>query len=408
MCEPTSAELENFDLRHLPAEFFHDPYPWYRGLRALNPVHVCPDDSLFLTAYDDIARVYRDPVRFISDKRHLFGPKFGVGSAFYRHHTTSLVFSDPPYHTRVRQIIMNALHPRMVRALEADVTAVVDRLLDDLEPRDECDLVTDFAAPIPLEIIGNLLRVPRSDRGPLRQWSLAILGALEFMLSDTERCHGERAVEDFSAYLTELIADRRAQLSNDPTDLLSALIRGTPEGDQCTTEELIQNCIFLLNAGHETTTNLIANGVYALLSHPEELQRLRDNRGLIKPAIEECLRFESPNQLGNRELAVDAAIGTDVFPAGTQIVLCIGAANRDPSHFPDPDRFDITRSPNKHLAFASGIHMCAGMAVARLEGRVAVGRLIDRFPQLRLVAPASRQARARFRGFATLPITTRQ
>ena len=393
-----------FDLEHLPPDFIDDPFPYYHALREHDPLHRCPDGSYLLTRYADLATAYRRR-EFISDKKALFRPKFGDGP-LYRHHTTSLVFNDPPYHTRVRSLIAGALKPQAVKAMEEPLASLVDRLLDDVEEKGSFDLIEDYAVQIPIEIIGNLLRVPREERGPLRGWSLLILGALEPRISDEALAAGNRAVEDFCEYLKGLVADRRKNLSDDVGDILSRLIIGEKNGERLTEEELLQNCIFLLNAGHETTTNLIGNGIYCLLTHPEQLQRLKENPGLIKSTVEEVLRYESSNQLGNRMVAEDTELDGVAMPAGTQVTLCIGAANRDPAQFPDSERFDIGRTPNNHFAFATGIHACVGMPLARLEGRVAISKMIDRFPKLRLAGTAVRQPRARFRGFKTVPLKT--
>ncbi len=214
---------------------------------------------------------------------------------------------------------------------------------------------------------------------------------------------GNQAVSDFLAYLRVLVAARRKNPGDPRRDVLTRLIQGERDGERLSETELLHNCIFILNAGHETTTNLIGNGIYALLQAPEAAAQLRRQPELINSAIEEFLRFESSNQLGNRIATADVEIGGTVMPADTQITLCIGAANRDPAHFTDPDRLDITRKPNKHLAFAQGVHACAGMNVARLEGRIALSRLLNRFPQLHLDGLPQRSRRARFRGFSRLP-----
>ncbi len=397
---PSRESAFGFDLRSLPSGFFDDPFPWYHALRRYDPVHLSPDGSYLLTRYADCAAVYRD-ARCISDKQRLFRPKFG-DSPLYQHHTTSLVFSDPPYHTRVRHLITGALKPQAVKSIVPSLESLVDGLLDEIEEQGSFDVIVDFAVAIPIEIIGNLLRVPRDERAPMRGWSRAILGALEPTLTPEQLDAGNTAVVEFCDYLRTLVADRRKNLSADESDILSQLIRGE-NGERLSEEELLQNCIFLLNAGHETTTNLIGNGVHSLLTHPEELARLRAEPGLIKTAIEEILRYQSPNQLGNREVAEDLSCGGIDMAAGTQVSMCIGAANRDPEQFPEPDRFDIGRTPNSHLAFASGRHICAGMSVARLEGKIAIARIVERFPELRLTGDAVRSRRARFRGFESIP-----
>jgi cytochrome P450 len=390
-----------FDPNTLAPAFYANPYPTYAALREYDPVHRCPDGTWFLTRYADLDHIYRDRTHFSSDKKSVFAPKFGVDSLLYEHHTTSLVFNDPPYHTRVRRPIVGALTPHVLQAMEPQIITLVDGLLDRLEQKRQFDLIEDFAAAIPVEVIGNLLKVPREDRDPLRGWSLAILGALEPTISEQQRACGDRAVREFTDYLRILIeARRRAPLDN---DLLTRLL----QGPELSLTELLHNCVFLLNAGHETTTNLIGNGLHLLLTHPESLQRLKATPELISSTIEECLRYESPNQLGNRLVIERTRIRDVTFEPGTYLTLCIGAANRDPDEFPHPDTFDISRKPNRHLAFAAGAHACAGMSVARLEAQVAIPRLIHRFPSMQLAGEPVRGGRARFRGFRSLPALSR-
>jgi cytochrome P450 len=392
-----------FDLSAPPDEFYEDPFPTYHALRRWDPVHRGPDGSYFLTRYDDVVAVYRDHHRFSSDKQVEFAPRFGE-SPLYEHHTTSVVFRDPPDHTRIRKLFAPAFTPRALTALQARVVTLVDSLLDGAAARGGMNVVEDFAAALPIALIGDMLGVPRDERGPLRDWSLAILGALE-MAPGAERLElGNRAVEEFKAYLRRLIADRRRRPGQDPGEILTALIAAEDAGDRLTEVELLHQCIFLLNAGHETTTNLIANAVAALIEHPAEWTRLRADPGLLESAVEEFLRYQSPNQLGNRRLLADAVVGGVALPAGTLVTLGIGAANRDPAQFPEPDRLDLGRTPNRHLAFITGIHACAGMWLARMEGHVALGRLAARFERLRAVAAPVRARRARFRVVSSFAI----
>jgi cytochrome P450 len=399
-----AAVAREFNLYKLTPAFLEDPFPVYHALRHHSPVHRMPDGSVFLSRYADVLEVYRDR-RMSSDKTKEFGPKFGDGG-LYRHHTTSLVFNDPPLHTRVRKLLAEAFTPRAMRQMEPSIIAMVDGFLDDAAARQQVDLIGDFAFALPVGVICDMLGVPVADRDRLRDWAVTILGALEPVISDDHLHRGNAAVEGFSAYLKDLIDERRKALRDD--DILSRLIMGEVEGEGLTEEELIQNCIFLLNAGHETTTNLIGNGIAALLAFPGELQRLRDNPEMMDSAIEEFLRFESSNQLGNRRVTVETRIGDEVLSPGTVIHLGIGAANRDPAMFPDPDRLDITRSPNRHLAFGWGAHVCMGNTLARMEGRIAIRGLLDRFATIEPDGPSARTGRARFRGFRTFPVRLRQ
>jgi cytochrome P450 len=392
-----------FDPAHPTPEFYDDPYPTYRALHTHDPVHRCPDGSLFLVRHADLHRVYRDPKTFSSDKKQQFRPLFG-DSPLYEHHTTSLVFNDPPLHTHVRKAIGDALAQRTLVAMEPGLRRLVDDLLDRLAERRSFDLIEDFASVIPVEVIGNLLRIPREDRGRLRRWAAAILGALEFDLPREKRELGNQCVVEFVAYLEDLVAERRANLSEDDDDILSRLIRWESDGFRLSDAQLYHQCIFLLNAGHETTTNLLGNGVHALLTHRPQLQRLLADPALIGSAVEEFLRYESPVQLGNRLTAAAVKFGGMAIAAGTTLHLGIGAANRDPLAYPDPDRLDIGRNPRDHLAFGGGIHTCAGLNVARLEARIAIAELMARFPRLALDGAPQRDRRTRFRGFVSMPV----
>ena len=403
-----------FDLRALPADFYANPYPVYALLRETGPVKRMPDGSYFLTRYDDLVSVYRDAQTFSSDKKVEFTPKYGAGSPLLEHHTTSLVFNDPPLHTRVRKLIMGALTRRAIADMEPGLVSLVDGLLDRIEAKGGGDLIEDYASAIPVEIIGNLLGVPHQDRGPLRGWSLAILGALEPRLTPEQEALGNRSVTEFSAYLRELIAHRRAHPGDPEHDVLTRLIQGEVAGERLTQAELLQNCVFILNAGHETTTNLIGNALVALQEWPGERSALLGRMSRLAPgsaeleedlglAVDEFLRFESSNQLGNRRAVRACEVGGVPLEEGALVTLCIGAANRDPAQFADPDRLDLRRENNRHLAFGFGIHQCAGLSLARLEGRVAIGRFLRRFPAYRLSAPPLRGGRARFRGFLHAP-----
>ena len=425
----------SFDLRALPDDFYANPYPVYDALRQHEPVRRMPDGSWFLTRYADLVAVYWDAQTFSSDKRVEFGPKYnhapfngGNPSPLFQHHTSSLVFNDPPLHSRVRKLIMGALSRRAIDDLEPGLVTLVDGLLAGIALNGGGDLVEDFASAIPVEIIGNLLGVPHADRGPLRGWSLAILGALEPKLTPEQEARGNRSVTEFTAYLKDLVAERRKRPGDPQHDVLTRLIqgdagdaRGLASGGQLSEAELLQNCVFILNAGHETTTNLIGNALVALHEWPEEKTRLllkheltmNSGRWLeanLTLAIDEFLRFESSNQLSNRRAVKACNVGGIDMPEGALITLCIGAANRDPAQFANPNVLDLTRGDerlgqpaNRHLAFGFGIHQCAGLSLARLEGRIAIGRFLQRFPNYRLTAAPLRGGRARFRGFLQAP-----
>ena len=408
-----AAIAQSFDLRALPADFHADPYPVYDALRDRSPVRAMPDGSWFLTRYADLVTVYRDAQTFRSDKQVEFRPKYG-DSLLFEHHTTSLVFNDPPLHTRVRRLIMGALTRRAIAEMESGLIELVDRLLDEIEARGGGDLVEDYASAIPVEVIGNLLGVPHADRSPLRAWSLAILGALEPALTPAQQQLGNDSVAAFKDYLVGLVAERRRRPGDPEHDVLTRLIQGDPRDGVLSETELLHNCIFILNAGHETTTNLIGNALVGLDTHRDARVRLLTDLASAGPdeparaacldlAVDEFLRFESSNQLGNRRAVAACQVGGIDLPEGALLTLCIGAANRDPAQFADPQRLDLRRTDNRHLAFGFGVHQCAGLSLARLEGRIAIGRFIERFPEFRLKGPPTRGGRARFRGFLGAP-----
>ncbi len=317
-----------FDLRKLDRRFLEDPYPVYRALREHDPVHRMPDGSYFLSRYEDCAEVYRDPACWSSDKKIDFRPNF-ADSLLYEHHTTSLVFNDPPYHTRVRKLLAPAFTPRALKALQPRIEALVDRLLDRAAERRSFDLIDDFAAAIPVQLIGDMLGVPSDERGPLRAWSLAILGALEPVLGREQFERGVTAVAEFKVYLIDLVGRRIHEEQGHEGEIFSTLIANSdfaaPGGAQerLSELELLHNCIFLLNAGHETTTNLIGNSIDLLIRNPDAMRELRDNPDCIDTAVEEFLRMESSNQLGNRRATRDTRLGgVDIPPAA----MCTSAS----------------------------------------------------------------------------------
>jgi cytochrome P450 len=395
-------DIADFQLTRVPQDFFDDPYRYYRALRAADPLHPLEGGGIFLSRYDDAVAVYRSPAAS-SDKKVEFKPKLG-DSPLFEHHTTSLVFNDPPLHTRVRRLIMGAVNQRAIARMELQVTRLVDSLLDDIEEKKRVDFIADFAAQIPIEVIGNLLDIPRPERSPLRGWSTAILSGLEPKLSPEMFELGNRAVREFLTFLEALISERRKSPGDPQSDVLTRLIQGENDGERLTETELHHQCIFLLNAGHETTTNLLGNGLHALLRSENQLEKVAKDPALVGSAVEEMLRYDGPIQLNNRRLVAPMEIGGTTFPAGMLITIGIGAANHDPAQFPDPDRFDVARKPNRHVAFGHGDHVCVGMNVARMEGRIAFARLLQRFPKIQRDGEPERDQRVRFRGFRKLPV----
>ena len=397
MAKLTPDTAHEFQLSKVDAAFACDPYDDYRTLREHAPLCVQADASVVVTRYEDVKKALGDANTFSSDKRVDFYPRFG-DSPLYEHHTTSIVFNDPPYHTRVRKLLGPFFAARVLRQMETSIRRMVDRLLDDAAEKGQLDVVNDFANLIPLNLIGDLLGVPPNHREPLKDWATTILGALEPVRSAEQLAVGNQAVEDFKQYLRELIvAKRKNPPGPDEMDVLWALVEASEGGDGLSELEILHNSIFMLNAGHDTTGSLIANGVDLLLNHPAQKQRLIEQPALIKPAIEEMLRLESPLQIGNRRTTVDTELGGQTIPAGTFLHLIIASANRDADVFDRPDDFIVDRAPNRHLAFSHGIHTCAGNSVARIEASLAFGRLLERFPNFKRASDTVRPHRSRFR-----------
>jgi len=383
--------------------FVADPYPTYHRLRAEDPVHHSPLGFWVLTRYEDVSAVLRDP-RFIKEPlAALVAARFGAdvprGIGF------SMLDRDPPDHTRLRSLVSKAFTPRVVEGLRPRIQQIVDGLIARAQAAGSMDLIEEFAYPIPVNVICEMMGVPVEDHERFKGWSLDIARGLDSILlppdSDVPRCSAA-ARHAISDYFRQLIAARRASARG---DLLSALIAAEEAGDKLNEEELIATCILLLIAGHETTVNLIGNGVLALLRHPDELRRLRQTPALITSAVEELLRYDGPVQRTARVAGDDVTIGGRTIRKGDMVMPFIGAADRDPAQFPDPDRLDLARSDNRHIAFGWGIHFCLGAPLARVEGQIAIDTLVRRLPRLALVEEhAEYRHSLTLRGLKTLPV----
>jgi len=384
-------------------EFLADPYPTYHRLRAEDPVHQSPLGFWVLTRYDDVSAVLRDP-RFIKEPlAALVAARFGAEVP--RGVGLSMLDRDPPDHTRLRGLVSKAFTPRVVDGLRSRIQQIVDELITRVQAAGSMDVIEEFAYPIPVNVICEMLGVPLADHERFKGWSLDIARGLDsiWLPPDSEvprrSAASRHAIND---YFRGLIAQRRASPRG---DLLSALIAAEEAGDKLNEEELLATCILLLIAGHETTVNLIGNGVLALLRNPGELERLRATPGLITNAVEELLRYDGPVQRTARVASAPATIGGRTIAKGEMVMPFIGAADRDPSQFPDPDRLDLTRADNRHIAFGWGIHFCLGAPLARVEGQIAIDALVRRLPRLELMtdAPEYRQSLT-LRGLKTLPV----
>jgi len=385
-------------------EFLADPYPTYHRLRDEDPVHHSPLDFWVLTRYEDVVAVLRDP-RFIKEPLvSVVAARFGVtvppGVGL------SMLDRDPPDHTRLRSLVSKAFTPRVVEGLRPRIQKIVDDLITRAEAVGRMDLIEEFAYPIPVNVICEMLGVPIEDHERFKGWSLDIARGLDSVWLPPESEIPKRsgaARHAIGDYMRGLIAERRASPRG---DLLSALIAAEEAGDKLSEDELIATCILLLIAGHETTVNLIGNGTLALLRHPEELRRLRETPGLITSAVEELLRYDGPVQRTARITSTEVTIGGRTIGKGEMVMPFIGAADRDPSQFTGPDRLDLGRTDNRHIAFGWGIHFCLGAPLARIEGQIAIDTLVRRLPRLTLVddEPEYRQSLT-LRGLKALPVT---
>ncbi len=398
-------DLRNFDLRAVPDAYLNNPYEFLAKLRAASPVYRNPDDSYVLTRYEDMEAIYRDPSRWRSGKKKAFAQKFGA-TPLFEHHTTSVVFSDPPDHTRIRKLFQFAFTNKALKNFEQRIAALVDTYLDQMADQGGMEVVGGFSFKLPIEVVCDMLGVPAEDRLLLRDWANAILTALEPSITQAQFDGGNRAVEEFKTYLRDLLAHRRANPSTAKEhEVLQVLADAEADGQQLTEIELLHQCIFMLNAGHETSTNMLSHGIHELLIRPESFRRLRQEPELINTAVEEVLRFQAPIQINNREATEDTDIGGVMIPKGTNVHLMINAGNRDGAVFEQPDEFDIARKPNRHLSFGLGIHICAGNNLARLEARIAFARFAERFPNAAVTAPPQIANRVRFREIERLDIT---
>jgi cytochrome P450 len=387
--------------------FFADPYPVYRRLQEEAPVHWCaPWRQWVVTRHADVQRVLKHPEEFSSsgwELRFLAQLPEDARSALpeiHRHYSTAVLSNtDPPAHRRLRTMVVKSFTPRVLRALAPQIEALVGRMLGALGER--TDLVADFAYPLPAIVIAQLLGAPEEERERYAGWSADIVDFVGTGRPDAARAHNaERSLAAFRAHLEELIAARRAQ----PRDDLISLLAGEHDGERLSEDELVSTCITLLFAGHETTANLIAGGVLTLLRHPEQLELVRDDPGLTAGAVEEILRFEGPVQRVRRVATRDLEIGGRQIAAGDLVMAFLGAANRDPEAFAEPDRFDITRDTS-HLAFGQGIHFCVGAGLSRIEAPLALDAILAREPALAVPDHEIRwRPNLTFRGLQKLPL----
>jgi len=392
----------------LRPEIAADPYPLYHRLRSEDPVRWdAPLNAWVVTRYADVqsalgdARLSAERINLSTEwlpeaMRQTLGPVFRALSR-------QMLFLDPPDHTRLRGIVNKAFTPRVVEGTRPRIQAIVDDLLDAVQEASRMDVIQDFAYPLPAIVIAEMLGVPPEDRDQFRLWSDdfgALIGRSDLTLDGATRAL--RGVAAFMDYFRDIVARRRASPRD---DLMQALIAAEDRGDALTEEELLANCVLLLAAGHGTTTHLIGNGLLALLRKPDQLRKLRDDPSSIAAAVTEVLRYDSPVQATGRVAAEALPIGARRVGVGEGVILCLGAANRDPEQFADPDRLDIGRRANRPIAFGHGIHFCLGAPLARIEAQMAFATLLRRVPGLRLETDVLEwEPSLSFRGLARLPV----
>ena len=386
-----------------------NPYPFYAGLRSEDPVHW--DEELgfwVLTRYADIASVYQD-ARFSraqglrSGYERLPESEQTIAEPVYRCFSKTMFYSDPPYHTRLRGLVNSAFTPTAVEQMRPYVQRTVDTLLDAVQANGKMDAIRDFAYPLPIFVITQMLGLPTEERAQFKKWSDDLFAILGSVPHSPELMEGAaRSLNALTDYITQLSEARR---KHPQEDLLTALVEATENGEQLTQEELVANMIILLSAGHETTINLIGNGLLALLQNPDQLQKLRAQPNLVASAVEEMMRYDNPVQIAYRSAAEDVEIGGKHIRKGQLVNSVLAAGNRDPERFSDPDRFDITRDEGRHLGFGLGIHFCLGAPLVRLEAQTAFTAILHRFPELSLAAENLEwQEHPIFRGVKSLPV----
>ena len=387
--------------------FRNDPHPLMRALRERSRAEQDVIGIWLVTHHADSSAGLRSSQLSREVRRlpaYMLLRPFVADSTLERTTERWMLFNDPPTHTRLRRLVSGAFKPTVVAALRQRIAAITDELLAALPAQGEFDLMTAVAQPLPVRVICDVLGLPPEDFAQTKQWSDALALIIEPVVGKAARLAAAKAAVEMVAYLRDHIKRHRA--SGEREDLLGLLIAAHDAGEEALSEdELLGNLILLFIAGHETTTNLIGNGTLSLLRHPPELQRLRDQPALLPGAVDEMLRFESSVNIVPRHTVAPYAVGDTLIPPDQIVFFMTGAANRDPAVFTEPDRLDITRSPNPHLAFGAGIHYCLGAPLARLEAEEAFGRMLQRFPQLELTEAVPQWRKLiNLRGLEALPL----
>jgi len=391
-------------LTPLDPAFQQDPHPVLDDLRAREPVHRDVQLNRYvLTRHDDVDAVLRDRSLSVDPRNAGEGTfeRMFMAAALDEEFQPSMLFADPPYHTRLRGLVSKAFTPRAIEQMAPRIQQIVDALLDDAASAGAFDLIDAFAAPLPTIVISEMLGVDPNDRADFKRWSDQTVQIFNPLLTAEERVSVADAAMALDAYFRRAIAERRAHPRN---DMITSLMNVEEGKEQLTEDEVVRMCNLLLTAGNVTTTDLIGNGVYALLCNPGELRKLQDDPSLVKNAVEEMLRYDSPVTQSGRTPLQDIEVSGCPVGRGDSITPMLAAANHDPDVYPEPHRFDITRADTHHHAFGGGAHFCLGAPLARLEAQIAIGTLVRRFPGLRLDGDVEWRRIPSFRGLAKLPV----
>jgi cytochrome P450 len=396
-------DAKAFNLFNIPEDYYLDPQPYFKALRDDDPIHLNADGSVLLTRYNDIISVWRD-LTGVVNRDQAFTKKFGQGPLL-EHHTTSMLFRDPPDHDRLRTIINPFFTQKSIERLRQATVDIVEKLILDVEKKRDIDFIVDFSSKIPVQLICDIFGVPREEGPIIRDLGAQVLLPLNPTVSKEVIDAGHVATQKFKDYLLQYINKWRAlPLEETPSNIISALVAAEKRGEEISENEMAHLCILVLNGGHETTTNLIGLSTLALINHPDQMALMGSADANIPVAVEECIRFCSPLQLQGRRTTREVTLGSGIIPVNTEVIFSVGAGNRDERMFDQPNAFDLTRKPNLHLAFGSGIHVCLGRPLARMELAIALPALAKRFPQMKLIEPPVFNKNARFRGIQKMKI----
>lgn len=384
----------------LDPEVVADPYPTYARLRAAGPICRGRAGTWVVTRHAEVAALLRD--RRLGSEFPIDYHRLSVGDGATAEFMSSIIlYRDPPDHARLRRLIGQAFTAQLVRGLQKRIAALVDGLLDTAAQRGGLDAIGDLALPLPVMVVCELMGIPAADHDLVRPLALGLGRAFAALVPEDARGGADAAVGELRAYLGALLDERRRRPAD---DLLSRMLAAEEGDDRLTHAEIVDNAVFAFFAGFETTTNLIGNGLAALLAHPGELARMRAEPGLVTPAVDEFLRYDAPIQGVARMVLSPVEVGQRTVRAGRVLILLMGSANRDERVFADPDRLVVDRSPNRHLSFGGGIHYCLGATLSRLEARTAFSRLLAWFSSLEPAGEPVRQDDTSFRAYARLPI----